>query len=529
MKLKHLIPGALICCMFVACSNDDELTTGNEPGDGEKRYLAVNICTSSTGPGVRAASDFETGTPTENKADKGMFLFFDGSGNPTQTPQTVNLDWTNTTINENPAVEKISQATIIIAGNTAPAQMLVILNAPAGMNLNNKSLSQVRDIVDQYDACTEGTFIITNSTYQDESGEDVNATAIDASQLYGTREEATAENANKVNVYVERVVAKVETNAIGDSFSKGAEIEINGQKITLTQDIEGIEIANIAQTSYLFKNIDGISGWTGFNDFGNKRSYWATCPQTMTYGNLSWNNISGETHNPTQNNTFYIQENTTDQKTAVLVTATLKANGEAKTFLKWAGNYYLKEGFIANYAAWLQAEGYEYVIPAKEDEESHTSDITVDMIDWLSAEAHATLVADGELEGYEMTVCLKDEYKDYTFLKNKVELTAEGKTSFDLVNEFLLEDTNRVWLWEDGKAYYFVNIKHSGNSAPFNEGVVRNHVYKLDLQSLKGVGVPVFNPDEEIVPKKPVDELFYLAAEIDILKWKIVNQEVNFE
>ena len=40
----------------------------------------------------------------------------------------------------------------------------------------------------------------------------------------------------------------------------------------------------------------------------------------------------------------------------------------------------------------------------------------------------------------------------------------------------------------------------------------------------------MFDPDREIIPDIPVDEDgFYIAARINILKWKVVSQDVNFE
>ena len=86
--------------------------------------------------------------------------------------------------------------------------------------------------------------------------------------------------------------------------------------------------------------------------------------------------------------------------------------------------------------------------------------------------------------------------------------------------------------WNDGMAYWYVNIEHFGTDAAGNalNGIVRNHVYDLSLNSLKGLGVPVFDPDREIIPDIPVDEDgFYIAARINILKWKVVSQDVNFE
>ena len=90
----------------------------------------------------------------------------------------------------------------------------------------------------------------------------------------------------------------------------------------------------------------------------------------------------------------------------------------------------------------------------------------------------------------------------------------------DLVNSL---DTAAQWT--DGKAYFFVPIEHFGDS-PQNVGVVRNHYYNLAINSITGLGTPVYNPSETIIPEKMVDEDYYVAAQVQILKWKMVSQEV---
>lgn len=524
MRRKILFLPILATLMLAGCSTDDDLTTGGNEneGNGEASYLAVNIVTPKTIMGRAATStDFEEGDPEENEAQEGLFLFFNASGNQTQTPQTVNLDWQENSATDDPAIEKVSKAVVVIAGNTQPTQLLVILNAPTDLNVNGKTLTEVRAIADDYNAVLDESndnkckpLVITNSTYKNANGNEVCATAI-SSNLH--KDKTEAEN-DPVNVYVERVVAKVKTSAIGDDFTQGAKINVDGNDVTLSQTIEGIEIANIAERSYLFKSISGFNSWawTDWNDVANFRSYWATCPDQLTYANQSWNVIDNT--DPTSAQTFYIQENTSATKSCVLVTATLKKDGQPYDFVRWAGNYYTPNNFLNMYCTLLKNAGFK----VKTDNNGSTRTINTTDIAWLSDDEHKQLVNNKNLKGYETTVQLTETAKDLTFIKG------EGTSSADNVNEFLLEKENRVWYWKDGKAYYFVDIEHFGTDG-FNVGVVRNHIYNLNLKSLTGVGVAVFNPDEIIIPEKPSDDLYYLAAKINILKWKLVNQDVNFE
>ena len=79
--------------------------------------------------------------------------------------------------------------------------------------------------------------------------------------------------------------------------------------------------------------------------------------------------------------------------------------------------------------------------------------------------------------------------------------------------------------------YYIVDIKHlgaSGGSAEY--GVVRNHVYQIAINSIKGYGSPIYSGLDFVVesPEYPEeDEASYVAARINVLSWKVVTQGVE--
>ena len=81
---------------------------------------------------------------------------------------------------------------------------------------------------------------------------------------------------------------------------------------------------------------------------------------------------------------------------------------------------------------------------------------------------------------------------------------------------------------KDGKAYYYVPIKHLGKAGELGEyGVVRNHFYKITLTGINGFGTPVYNPELVIDPTVPTYDNTYLAARVQVLQWRVVNQNVN--
>ncbi len=526
MKKKFFFFTAFAAMTLVGCSSDEPTNGGGQDTpDKEADYLAVNIVAPNGAISRGSEGSLEEGDASESAASNGLFLFFNEAGAQTQLPQSVNdITWKSTPANP---YEATSEAVLVISSNKKdvyPTQLLVILNAPADADFANKTLTEVCDMVGNYAATfTDGNLnplIITNSSYMD--GDNV----VLATDITGkTFETKDAAKASPVDVYVERVVAKVKIASVAENFAQGAEIEVDGKTVTLTQEINGVEIADVAEKSYLFKNLTGCAswGWANWNDAANHRSYWAVCPEDgMTYANYSWNAITTPV---AAGKVFYAQENTgTPRTTKVLVTATLKENGQPCTFLRWAGNYYSKPEFKKQYATLLKSEGF------KIKTDGGFRSINPDDFDYLPVgEAtvegtHAYFVANKGFKGYETTVQLTETAKALSFVKAEADCTADD------VNNFLAEKTNRVWLWEGGKAYYFVEIEHFGPAdSDFAVGVVRNHIYSLALNSLSGPGVAVFDPNEVIIPETPSEDLFYLAATININKWKVVTQTVNFK
>lgn len=103
--------------------------------------------------------------------------------------------------------------------------------------------------------------------------------------------------------------------------------------------------------------------------------------------------------------------------------------------------------------------------------------------------------------------------------------------------------------FKEGRMYYNIPIEHLGkfnkdtgnkeikyNHAEYKNtenvtnviegqyGVVRNHIYNVTVNSIKNLGRGVYNPSEDIIPNVQDAELYYLAAEIKVLSWHIVNQ-----
>lgn len=112
----------------------------------------------------------------------------------------------------------------------------------------------------------------------------------------------------------------------------------------------------------------------------------------------------------------------------------------------------------------------------------------------------------------------------------------------DYVNSFLVS-VGGAKVWDDGNSYYYYELTHLGKTGEdasgktFTYGVVRNHIYEVELNSVIGLGTPVLTYKDEkgseiwekITPQKPTPDSYFLGARLNILSWRVVNNSVNLE
>lgn len=530
MKQKLFILPLLVTIALAGCSKKEigqDPTPSRYPNSG---YVAVNLVAPK---GIVGKADaFEVGD--ENKVDKIMFLFFDENGNSTQTP------WVETGIEMNetdiPNVEKISSTVVVIAGQVSPTQMLVVIN-PQGStdDYKDKTLSEIRRIIHReqpyYEKDGNDYFLMTNSVYADENEAEHCAESL-VGKVFEERSELNDPN-NAVNIYVERVAAKVNAKAADEFNNAEQQAEKISENLTLYRQIKGIYLTNTVSGSYLFKNIEGYENWadqlSNWNDLTNKRCYWANTPaiapdpeveanDNISVTQASWDDVAamgweGES-------TWYLLENTSDVKTAVMVAAQFTKDSEGNTpaaFVKWGGAYYEKDDFLNQYAHILNNLGYKV----------DGGIFTADDLMWIEYDSDrwSELVADGTLTNYQTTAMVKVEPGvERAYTKNDNETTVED------INNELLTDNCKAMMWEGGRSYYYVNIEHPTPQNVIDDyAVVRNHFYKLNLNSISGIGIPVIDAERPIEPDQPIEEkLFYVGAQINVLQWAVQTQEVNF-
>lgn len=563
----------LAAMVITGCSSDDNIATGDNGGNDNNDcgYIAVSIAQPSSG-GVRAAdtNDFVNGSDKENKAERGLFFVFNKDGNILGEAQNVALTPSTTTVAS--PVEKIYDAVIVVDGvkkddpnkPEAGVQIVCILNAPIAFQSGITKLSQLEDAIDNYGACEEGTFIMTNSVYDDTNGKF--AVEVKEDNIATTNSEALKK---PVTIHVERVVAKVSASVKADiKLETGDDAYADGEVANFKIKVTGIEVANAGGNSYLFKNVSGFTtneenSWAWAWDAANFRSYWETVPPLVsaTSGkkifdikNQSYNTIVG--NSPKNDGSFdftkltsdnpyttYVQPNTCmveGKKSAILVTAqlleTVEEDGKKEEkpvdLIYLRGGYYHSNNALAIIAqhvankGYFKKEGDNYVQLSTSDFE-WTQDLKGMKLSWL--------------KDYEVVAKVKDEVTNVYKKDDKTDKWSESAINTTVIDEMLAgseaDSPYKARYYKDGLCYYYVPIVHrtipatSADATPtVYEGVVRNHVYQLTINSIKGFGVPVFNPDYVIIPETPKDDqLFYIAATVKVLSWKIVTQEVDFK
>lgn len=537
MKRIKFLSLALAALALGACSSSDDVAEGGG-NESNTSYVTVNIKNVGA-PATRAlsGSDFEDGTAEENDISSVSFCFFksDGSAYTMQDEQgqTTNVIKKTVTMNDETSdfnIEKVSEVVLVLNGENkvAPSSVIAVVNEDlSGIVSKANAIAKV----DDYRlSSTRTNFVMSNSVYG-------NTTEVSLEgKVWPSQAEATA---NPVDIYVERVLAKVAINLNSSDFLDtsvaGATKKIKVGTTSLGEEVFalllGWGVADGNAKSYLVKHLSasytnlGIDPWTT-NDY--HRSFWADA-YTYDRANISYESYKSQAFDKP----FYTQENTpttafpvgadvynNNELSKVLVIAQLvDASNNPLAISTYRGSEYIGEAdvktaianfFSTKYYKGDGGSGYKSIEP---------SDIELKTVDDLGS------AAPGDMKRYEVVAQLKvPSTQFYTY-----DGTNYNQVTSDDVNTELKKE--RAQVRTEGAAYYYAPIRHLADTegALGYYGVVRNHVYKIDITDMKGFGTPVYDPDEVIIPEVPSDEKVYLATKINVLSWRIVKQTVNLD
>ena len=567
MKILKLFPLACAALMMSACSSDDP-SNGGSTGVNDPQYLAVNIV--NVGATPTRAGEYENGTTAESEIKKVRFYFFNGDGSPyiIKNPGGGvsggdSKNWLeasptdDTTTHGSSNVEKITQTVLVINGeqNAAPSAIVAVVNpetvdATTLKNGGTMRLSELRNTAVgqnfyKKDASTGAVseFVMSNSVYVN-TGEDVCASLV-AGHVATSAEDATKK---PVELYVERVVAKVTANVDETAFKLGDgtdwEATKYGTKTAVGKIgdnevyavIDGWGLASENGKAEIEKKVDktwsdgnlGFSPWTT-SDY--HRCFWEQSvafdagiggnqPVNHKYSDLKtkMNEVLYTLPNTPANKVTDLQNN---DLTKLAVAATLKykdadGNWQNADICRYNGVQFLGVDNLKKQVALTFSQYYTST-------DAHTyTQLSASDIDFKDP--------DGTMQQYRVTPTLAADPTGVT--KKYYTKTTTGTTSnFTEVDKSIVLaaiEAAKAEIRKGGKAYYYVPIKHLGNTGELAEyGIVRNHFYKITLSGIKGFGTPVYNPDQVVKPVVPTYEDTYLAARVQVLQWRVVNQNAN--
>jgi hypothetical protein len=231
------------------------------------------------------------------------------------------------------------------------------------------------------------------------------------------------------------------------------------------------------------------------------------------------------------NSYVYCGENTTaaatDRTKVILKAKLVNETGDALELARWHGAEYLSESDLLTAVASTLKNTYYYGVTVGETTTSTSLDPT-DLQCVVGGATGAPAGVDATEVYFQLSTAGADkEWFEYS--------SANGYTAVtdDALNE-KLEAVPSGILYKEGQTYYFFDIKHLGAAGKSAEyGVVRNHIYSININSIGGFGSPVYDPDTKIetpqYPEEPTDQGSFVSAKVNVLSWRIVSQGVDIQ
>lgn len=558
--LSSVLASALMMTMM-SCSSSDDLKGGGADAN-DKSYLAIRINNVGSVAGSRAAGDYSDGTADENHIESVRFYFFNSDGTPyilKNNGQSTGKNWLeknsdlNTENKQNPNVSMISNPLLVIEGNTgaSPAVMIAVINPNSldGDKLGDgaKTLDDVKrtSIFSQFYATGNKDFVMSNSVYV------ANGVEKCASIVTGhVATDAVKAKDNPVDLYVERVVAKVQptidatyTAADGRKWEKIDGKDAMKVGVYGTNDIYAVvdgwgvadengkaELVKQVNTAWNDENL-GISVWTS-PDYN--RCFWTSSVAFAAGSNAEGNAPVNHSYND-----FAGRKLTDCAYTLPNAPTSVNADPYASTLTKMvlAAHLVYKDGEDYKTAEICQYRGQEYlhIADVKKEVANNFADYYIKKGDTRTklqpSDIEFTTKATG-IKDYQVVATLRTLVDGETLQKKTG--TTEDDSSYQNVSkedfQNLMND-NPAQIRKDGKAYYFIPIRHLGTDPTKvgYYGIVRNHVYSINIQNMFGFGTPVYDPDKTIDPTIPSNDATYLAARINVLSWRVVKYNADLD
>lgn len=568
MKIPKLFPFACVALMMTACASDkDEIGGGTKPGS-DPQYLAVNIVNVGATPTTRGTDDYENGTTDESTIKKVRFYFFNGDGSPylIKNPGITGVEGgeTKNWLEASPAddttsgtpsqtEEKITQTVLVINGvqSAAPAAIVAVVNPETvdaatlknggTMRLSELRYSAVGSQFYKKDATGKlSDFVMSNSVYVN-AGEDVCASLV-AGHVTTSPETAKTK---PVDLYVERVVAKVTADVKSSAFELGNGTNWDADKygtktaVGKTGDydvyavIEGWGLADENGKAEVEKQVDktwtnGTLGFTPWTTADYHRCFWeaSVAFDAGAGGNRPVNPTFNQLKAKMQD-VLYTLPNTPESKVTDLKSNDLTKFAVAATlrYKDAAGNWHNAEICRYNGVSILGIDNLKKQIALTFSQYYTSTDATT--YTQLSKNDIDFKKPDGTMQQYRVTPTLAADPIGTT-KKYYTKTTSGTFSEVPKATVLAAIEADKAEIRMDGRAYYYVPIKHLENTGGIAEyGIVRNHFYKITLTGITGFGTPVYDPEKVVDPAVPTYQNTYLAARVQVLQWRVVNQNAS--
>lgn len=573
MKRRTFLFGLSVCALLSACSKDVVDTPNTFPSND----AYINVRLADVGSiGTRATEgEYEYGTADEQSVKNAHFYFYDASGIFVSEGSAWNGGTSSTTT---PAENiEFRSNTIVVLKNMEqknyPKYMVTLLNKPAGFTAPETLDQMEKMLVDGFATTIDDTdyFTMSTSSYVRHTDSGIDSTTkyfvTEIKEENFSLEPIDMQATNYVTVYVERLAAKVTLDLAAEL--KSNKVTLEGQegdfyKITssvagddnagesvATEELYiqplGYKLNGTAKKSNVVKNIDvnwtedalGFA-WDKYTDF---RSFWG---KSYNYGNKDYvysaaptaadncplNYVTLEGGLRELGASSYCAENTNTAEilntegnfpaavTSILLKAKVcDAEGNALDLVRFNGILFKNDQFLSYVINVMDANGmwnvWSKTTGADGDTYTQLDESGVELVSSGNGGVKVQLKSGLTLYGNDGSV--------YTEIADQSEIDAE-----------LASLCSGAIGYTNGEMYYNIPIEHlnpiDADATAIEEanyGVVRNHHYVVTVSKLDKLGMGIFDPDEVIIPGEKDDEIYYIAARIDILSWKVVNQNVE--
>jgi hypothetical protein len=356
--------------------------------------------------------------------------------------------------------------------------------------------------------------MMSNVVYYDGTSK-VYATPISAENFGAT---ADAAETNPVSINVERVAGKVTVaeaafDAAGISVKYGEIKYADGTEISsdYVAVVKGWTLFDKTAQTEVIKSLDVTVDGTWWYDTTNKRTYWANPAAELATASetLSWDSMQ------TTTGAEYPFENINQKNpTSAIFAVQIGKYNDDKVFepidiTRWLSKYYTLADLKTQIATYLKNS-----LLLKDGDA--LKPIQADQLEFVKSTTSS----------YRVHVALTKEAAALSWVDYQGNAADVDK---------VIAAVPEAQIWKDGKCYYYTSIIHSpkpvDDKGALTPAIIRNHWYQLTINTITGLGTPVFDPTDKVDPTRPDDaeQEWYLDAQINVLAWRIVTQGVDLK